>query len=69
MHRALYMGAGKHGRQSLAVASNVKLPNTHSHVLHMQTTLYFCLCLQFLQPAACWLLVCIASYSELPPLG
>jgi hypothetical protein len=48
-----------------------KLPHTHIHThacaLHMQTTLYFCLCLQFLQPAACLLLVCIASHSKLPP--
>jgi hypothetical protein len=56
-----------------------KLPHTHTHTRartrarththsYICTTLYFHLCLQFVQPAACLLLVCIASHTKLPRL-
>ena len=32
---------------------------------YVHTTLYFYPCLQFLQPAACWLIVCLASHCVL----
>jgi len=32
---------------------------------YVHTTLYFRPCLQFLQPATCWLLVCLASYCHI----
>ena len=35
---------------------------------YVHTTLYFCPSLQFLLPATCWLLVCLASYCLPLPL-